>query len=159
MRSDETLKLIQLLMSDIAARASGAAKSDRPEHNIAKILHLALDVQEQIATRKIQKQLEEELLNREGRSYDKVYGKGSKYSWTSVDGTHTRSAEIYPNAHNKGATFGLQLHQSKNYEREAENWRGAHWHWEDAKKAAWEWVNNGIILDHPEDVVRAVLET
>lgn len=157
MRSDQTLKGIQQLLSQISHLADAASKSDNPESASREILHKALEMREEIAIRKVQREFERELLGREGNFKD---GSGwGSYVWTSVDGLHTRSSQVYPNAHNRGETFGLQLSQTRNFHRDDGSFRGANWELEDAKKAAYAWANLGEILENPKDMVRKIMES
>jgi len=139
--------------------AAEGAKSDCPENFIpGRLLQLVLDAERFMSERQVQLEFERELMAREGSFSEGDKPRGG-FSWKSVDGTHTRYAEIYPNAHNDGQTFDLILKQSRNYEHDRENWRGADWDLADAKKAGWEWANRGIIWPHPIEMVKEIMES
>lgn len=63
------------------------------------------------------------------------------------DGATTRIAEVYPNAHNDGATYGVNVNT---YGRGLETWpggkfMGASWTLSDATVAARAWVRDGVM--------------
>ena len=54
-----------------------------------------------------------------------------------------RCAQIYPNAHNQGATWGLYTYESS-FGRKGERWHGAHLAHDEAERLAYEWVLRGV---------------
>lgn len=55
----------------------------------------------------------------------------------------TRCAEVYPNAHNNGRTYGLHTYTDA-FGRQGERWWGAGWERSAAQAAADTWVVQGI---------------
>jgi hypothetical protein len=71
-------------------------------------------------------------------------GRGGQGGWIEALGDDVRRcAEIYPNAHNGGRTFGLYTY-TDSFGRQGEQWHGADLNRAEAQMAAMAWVVRGI---------------
>lgn len=156
MDSEITRGEIKRTLQRIAHIAEEAAMSSRGHVPSKSIIALALELEGLRATLEAQEKHEGEMEAREG--VETPWGDGKRVVFAWRKGQHQRTAEVYPNAHNKGATYGLKTFERIGFGGTQENFHGANWDLGDARAAAKAWAHESTIPVHPLKIIREVMD-